>query len=46
MNTKEYITKYPLRELPEDITDRQCLQVCKHLHDDLKKDHSEGKYKD
>lgn len=43
---KEYVTKYPMRELPEDITDRQCLQVCKRLHDDLQKHHSEGKYKD
>lgn len=43
---KNYIKKFPIRHLPDSLDEEQCLEVCKKLHDDFRKDYDEGKYKD
>lgn len=43
---KEYIRKFPLRELPEEIEKEVCEKVCEKIYEDLCKDINEGKYKD
>jgi hypothetical protein len=43
---KKYIKKFPIRQLPDSLDEEQCLEVCKKLHDDFRKDYDDGKYKD
>jgi hypothetical protein len=43
---KQYINKYPIRELPDSIDDETCNETCKKMHEEICKNHSEGKYKD
>lgn len=43
---KKYIRKFPIRQLSDSLDEEQCLEVCKKLHDDLRKDYDDGKYKD
>lgn len=43
---KQYVERFPLRELPDEIEDNVCEQVCKKMHEDTCKNASEGKYKD
>ena len=43
---KNYIQKYPIRELPESIDDKQLKEVCEKMLDDFKNHHRDGKYKD
>jgi hypothetical protein len=43
---KNYIRKYPIRQLPTSLDEEMCLEVCKKLHDDFRKDYDDGKYKD
>lgn len=43
---KEYIKKFPIRQLPESIEEKICHEVCEKMHEELCKDFSEGKYKD
>jgi hypothetical protein len=43
---KNYIRKYPIRQLPNSLDEEMCLEVCKKLHDDFRKDYDDGKYKD
>ncbi len=43
---KEYIKKFPIRELPDSIEEQICTEVCSRMHEELCKDHDEGKYKD
>lgn len=43
---KHYVESYPLRELPDDIEEDVCEQVCKKMHEETCKNASEGKYKD
>jgi hypothetical protein len=41
-----YVKKYPIRGLPEAISDKLREKVCNKLHDDFKKHYDEGLYKD
>ena len=43
---KNYLKKFPIRQLPSSLDEELCLEVCKKLHDDFRKDFDEGKYKD
>lgn len=43
---KKYIRKFPIRQLPESLDEEECLEVCKKLHDEFRKDYDDGKYKD
>jgi hypothetical protein len=43
---KNYLKKFKIRELPEELEDTVLEEVCKKVYEDLKKDFSEGKYKD
>jgi hypothetical protein len=43
---KQYIKKYPIRELPDSISEEECYETCEKMHDEICKNHSEGKYKD
>jgi hypothetical protein len=43
---KNYIKKFPIRELPDDLDEQLFAEVCDKLHEDFKKHHAEGKYKD
>ena len=43
---KQYIKKYPIRNLPDDIEEVTFKEVCKKMHEEICKNHSDGKYKD
>ena len=43
---KNYIRKFPIRQLPNELEDEVFEEVCKKLHDDFSRDYDEGKYKD
>jgi hypothetical protein len=43
---KEYIRKFPLKELADTLEDTLCKKVCDKMHEDVCKDVTEGKYKD
>jgi hypothetical protein len=43
---KQYIKKYPIRNLPDDIEEVTFKEVCKQMHEEICKNHSDGKYKD
>ena len=43
---KKYIEKFPIRELPESIDDKQLREVCEKMLDEFKNHHKDGKYKD
>ena len=43
---RNYIKKFPIKQLPASLDEEQCLEVCKKLHDDFCKDYDDGKYKD
>jgi hypothetical protein len=43
---KQYIKKYPIRNLPDDIEEITFKEVCKQMHEEICKNHSDGKYKD
>lgn len=43
---KNYVQKYPIRLLPNDLDEEVCNEVCKKMHEDLCKHVEEGKYKD
>lgn len=43
---KQYIRKYPIRNLPDDIEEVTFKEVCKKMHEEICKNHSDGKYKD
>lgn len=43
---KSYIKQYPIRELPDDISEEICKEVCSKLHEELCQHYDEGKYKD
>lgn len=43
---KEYIKKFPIRELPDSLEDDLCNEVCGKMHEDVYKDIGEGLYKD
>jgi exoribonuclease II len=43
---KNYLKKFPIRQLPTSLDEELCSEVCKKLHDDFRKDYDDGKYKD
>jgi hypothetical protein len=43
---KNYLKKFKIRELPEELEEQLLDEVCKKVYEDLKKDFTEGKYKD
>jgi hypothetical protein len=43
---RNYLKKFPIRQLPTSLDEELCLEVCKKLHDDFRKDYDDGKYKD
>ena len=43
---KQYVKKYPIRELPDELDEEACNEACKKMHEEVCKNHSEGKYKD
>jgi exoribonuclease II len=43
---KNYIRQYPIKELPNDLSEELCSKICKKMHEDVYKYHEEGKYKD
>ena len=43
---KLYVSKFPIRELPENIEDKVCKEVCSKLHEEITQHISDGKYKD
>ena len=43
---KIYISKFPIRELPDEIEDAVCEEVCSKMHEDISQHISDGKYKD
>ena len=43
---KEYVKKFPIRHLPVDLDNKVCEEICDKLHEEVCKDHTDGKYKD
>lgn len=43
---KSYIRKFPIRELPDDVSEDVCKEICSKLHEELCQHYEEGKYKD
>jgi len=43
---KNYIKKFPIRELPDDISEDVCKEICSKIHEELCQHYEEGKYKD
>ena len=43
---KNYLQKYPIRELPDQLDNEMYEEICSKLHDDFCKHVEEGKYKD
>jgi hypothetical protein len=43
---KQYVKKFPIRELPDDIEEKICNDACDKLHEEICKDIKDGKYKD
>jgi len=46
IDANQYIKKYPIRELPDSIDEETCNEACEKMHEEICKNHSEGKYKD
>lgn len=43
---KEYVRKFPIRQLPDSIEEDVCNEVCEKIHEEFCKNYNEGKYKD
>lgn len=43
---KNYLRKFPMRELPDELEDKIQLEACKKMYEELCKHNEEGKYKD
>ena len=43
---KLYSKKFPIRELPEELDDNMCKEVCSKLHETVVQHITDGKYKD
>jgi hypothetical protein len=41
-----YIKKFPIRELPDQLDEKLCNDICKKMLEDTKEHISNGKYKD
>ena len=42
---RDYLKKYPIRELPESVEESMCNEVCDKLRDAVYQDIKDGKYK-
>lgn len=42
---KQYVKEFPIRELPENIEEKLCNDICDKLREAICKDIAEGKYK-
>lgn len=43
---KSYINQFPIRELPDTISEKMCNEICTKLHDEACEHIAAGKYKD
>jgi hypothetical protein len=43
---KTYINKYPIKELPQQLDEKTCDDICKKLKEDILKHIEDGIYKD
>ena len=43
---KSYVTKFPIRQLKDDIEDDILREACKRIYEETCKHYEEGKYKD
>jgi hypothetical protein len=43
---KQYIKKFPIRELPDEISEDILKQVCEKMYEEISKQIEEGKHKD
>lgn len=42
---KNYIKKFPIRELPDELDEKTCKAACDKLHEEFSQHHNDGKYK-
>jgi hypothetical protein len=42
---KQYIKHFPIRELPDEIDEEMCRQVCDKMYEEVSQHHSDGIYK-
>lgn len=42
---KQYLKKFPLRQLPSEIDEKLCMETCKKMHEEVIQHISDGKYK-
>jgi hypothetical protein len=43
---RNYIKEFPIRELPDNIDEKTCKEVCEKLREVVCQDIKDGKYKD
>lgn len=43
---KSYIKKFPIRELPDELSEQVVDEACKKIHEEICQDIKDGKYKD
>ncbi len=43
---KAYLKKFPIRELPTELDEELCNEICGKMHEDICNDISKGSYKD
>jgi hypothetical protein len=43
---KTYVNKYPIKELPQQLDEKTCDDICKKLKEDILKHIEDGVYKD
>lgn len=43
---KNYLKKYPIRELPDNLDEEVCKEACEKMHEEVCQHIKDGKYKD
>ena len=43
---KQYLKKFPMRQLPLDIDEEVCKEACEKMHEEICQHHSDGNLKD
>jgi len=43
---KNYIRKFPVRHLPQDIDEEVCKEACEKMHEKICQSHSDSKFED
>lgn len=43
---KEYLKKFPKRELPDELDEKMFKEACEKIHEEVRNHISDGKYKD